>query len=145
MGCSIGLLPAVFRFAFDIEILEHASATGKKVGGMFKNIDDFIPPSQDADNLLSYLENILAASELKPRTCEVFHNVWTFPSERHLAGAISAVPVADGVPEHEMQELAKAMSAEMLRRSRKGPAGFSADFDAYVVHASRSAASRSPQ
>lgn len=113
---------------------------------LISNIEDFIPPSQDADDRLLYLENLLAASELKPHTCEVLRNVWKFPSERHLAGAISAVlPVADGVPEHERQELTKAMSAEMLRRCRKGPDGFSADFDAYVVHASRSAASRSPQ
>lgn len=106
---------------------------------LISNIEDFIPPSQDADDRLSYLENILAASALKPHTCEVLRNVWTFPSEQHLAGSISAVlPVADGVPDHEKQELTKAMSAEMLRRCHKGPAGFSAEFDVYVVHASRS-------
>ncbi|KAH6937465.1 hypothetical protein HPB50_000727 [Hyalomma asiaticum] len=111
--------------------------------GRIPNIEDFIPPSQDADDRLSYLENILAASALKPHTCEVLRNMWTFPSEKHLEGAISAVlPVSDGVPEHERRELTKAMSAEMLRRCRKSPAGFSAEFDAYVVHASRSSACR---
>ncbi|KAL3186955.1 hypothetical protein MRX96_004761 [Rhipicephalus microplus] len=112
----------------------------------FQNIEDFIPPSQDADDRLSYLESILAASALRPHTCEVLRNVWTFPSEQHLAGSISAVlPVADSVPENERQELTEAMSAEMLRRCRKSPAGFSAEFDVYVVHASRSAASSPPQ
>ncbi|KAH8041180.1 hypothetical protein HPB51_013840 [Rhipicephalus microplus] len=46
------------------------------------NIEDFIPPSQDADDRLSYLESILAASALRPHTCEVLRNVWTFPSEQ---------------------------------------------------------------
>ncbi|XP_075537250.1 juvenile hormone acid O-methyltransferase-like [Dermacentor variabilis] len=106
---------------------------------LMSNIEDFIPPSQDADDRLSYLENILAASSLKPHTCEVLRNVWTFPSEQHLAGSILALlPVTDGVPDCEKQELNKAMSAEMLRRCHKGPAGFSAGFDVYVVHASRS-------
>lgn len=113
---------------------------------VLSNVENFIPPSHDAKDLLSYLEHILAASELKPHTCEVLRNVWTFPTEQDIAGAISAVlPVAEGASVHEVQELAKAMTAEVVLRSRKSLGGFSAAFDAYVVHASHSAVSRTPQ
>lgn len=113
---------------------------------VLSDVENFIPPSHDAKDLLSYLEHILAASELKPHTCEVLRNVWTFPTEQDIAGTISAVlPVAEGASVHEVQELAKAMTAEVVLRSRKSLGGFSAAFDAYVVHASRSAVSRTPQ
>lgn len=47
------------------------------------------------------------------------------------------LPVADGVADRERLELSTAMSHEMLRRCHKEPAGFSAEFDVYIVHASR--------
>ncbi|CAN7986460.1 unnamed protein product, partial [Ixodes hexagonus] len=36
-----------------------------------KNIEDYIPPSQDEEDLLSYLENLIYTANLKPHTCEV--------------------------------------------------------------------------
>ncbi|KAG0426601.1 hypothetical protein HPB47_026305 [Ixodes persulcatus] len=49
----------------------------------------------------------------------------------------SVLPVAGDAAAEEKRELYSAMSAEMLRRCKKGPEGFSAEFDVYVVHASK--------
>ncbi|XP_040358834.1 juvenile hormone acid O-methyltransferase-like [Ixodes scapularis] len=102
------------------------------------NIEDYIPPSQDEEDLRFYLEKLIYDANLKQHTCEVRRNVWTFPSEEHLTSSLSSVlPVAGDAAAEEKQELYSAMSAEMLRRCERGPEGFSAEFDVYVVHASK--------